>query len=242
VGDEGTVGRGIDGSSHHVSGIGAVCAWKHSTSRHSRRSSSTINRRCATMLETLGFGRIVRVGNGRDALSAVIASDTPFDLIRSDLQIPGSDGVATLHAWATPGVTSWLIVTSVEERRRASRNVDERRIIESVGLSSRKLGLRMLGSVRIPIQLDELRACIQRMATSDRVRELPSQLAPKTHSPKTSGSANCDCAINRRCAWRATRPACPKLRRGSGSRDSIYRSTILVRDNPGSLSSAHAVP
>jgi EAL domain-containing protein (putative c-di-GMP-specific phosphodiesterase class I)/AmiR/NasT family two-component response regulator len=128
----------------------------------------------ATMLETLGFGRIVRVGNGRDALAAVTTADTPFDLIFCDLQMPGSDGVETLRALATLGVTSWLIVMSVEERR----------IIESVGLSSQALGLRVLGSVRKPIQLGELSALVEGMATSDAVQELPSQLAPEDAIPE----------------------------------------------------------
>ena len=122
----------------------------------------------ATILETLGFDHIVRVGSGREALSAVTDTGGSFDLILCDLQMPGSDGIETLHALAALGVGSAVIVMSVEDQR----------IIEPVGLTAQEQGLHVIGSVRKPISSELLGALVSRMTTVGSVPEAVVAAAP----------------------------------------------------------------
>ncbi len=106
-----------------------------------------------SVLNALGVTRVVAVGSGEEALAAVTEQGVRFDLIFCDLQMAGGDGVETLHALADLGIDAAFVVMSVEDRR----------IIESVGLIAKAQGLLLLGAVQKPIDLATMQTLLGRL-------------------------------------------------------------------------------
>lgn len=126
------------------------------------------------VLETLGVGRVVTVGSGREALAAVTVPGTQFDLILCDLQMPESDGVETLRALAAVGIEAWVVVMSVEEPR----------ILETAGMLAAAQGLHVLGAVRKPVDLRRMASLLSQMATAAATPQRAAVVAPTGDLPE----------------------------------------------------------
>lgn len=92
---------------------------------------------CAA-LQSLGIGSIIRATSGIDALKKLEASGERVDLILSDLQMPGMDGMAFFRALKAADYGGALIVLSsmdtatlaLAQRLAASQDIDVRGILQ----------------------------------------------------------------------------------------------------------------
>ncbi|MDD3765035.1 MAG: EAL domain-containing response regulator [Nevskiales bacterium] len=103
----------------------------------------------ARQLGELGASRVDTAADGAIA-QARLASGGPFDLIVSDLMLPGLDGVELMRAMGQRHADTALVLISA---------VDES-ILRSVAVLSRQRGLRVLGALRKPVRLEALGALI----------------------------------------------------------------------------------
>ncbi|MFY0614404.1 MAG: EAL domain-containing response regulator [Hyphomicrobiaceae bacterium] len=89
-------------------------------------------------LQSLGIGSIIRATSGIDALKKLEASGERVDLILSDLQMPGMDGMAFFRALKAADYGGALIVLSsmdtatlaLAQRLAASQDIDVRGILQ----------------------------------------------------------------------------------------------------------------
>lgn len=101
-------------------------------------------------LASLGFRDVTPVTGGEEAL-ALIAGGIRFDVILSDLQMPGMDGVEFVRALTQSAYKGELVLVSGEDNR----------ILNATGQLARAHGLRVLGQLKKPVtpeQLDEVLA------------------------------------------------------------------------------------
>ncbi|MGI9479556.1 MAG: response regulator, partial [Hyphomicrobiaceae bacterium] len=92
---------------------------------------------CAA-LKTLGVATLLRASSGIDALQKLEANGQSVDLILSDLQMPGMDGIAFFRALKAAGYRGALVVLSsmdtatlaLAQRLAASQDIDVRGILQ----------------------------------------------------------------------------------------------------------------
>ncbi|MDP1526319.1 MAG: EAL domain-containing response regulator [Rhodocyclaceae bacterium] len=100
-------------------------------------------------LASLGFRDVTSVTGGAEAL-AQIAGGARFDVILSDLQMPGMDGVEFVRALTQTGYGGELVLVSGEDRR----------ILQTVEQLARAHGLRVLGRLTKPVTPERLAAVL----------------------------------------------------------------------------------
>lgn len=103
------------------------------------------------ILALLGATNVLAAKDGRAALKVVKGSDTPFDIIISDLDMPGMDGMELMRHLGETGNPVSVILTSAIDRS----------LLASVETMARAYGLRILGVIEKPVTPKKLDALIR---------------------------------------------------------------------------------
>jgi EAL domain-containing protein (putative c-di-GMP-specific phosphodiesterase class I)/CheY-like chemotaxis protein len=96
-------------------------------------------------LASLGFRNVTPVSGGAEALT-LIAAGARFNIILTDLQMPGMDGVEFVRALTQSGYDGELVLVSGEDQR----------ILQTTEQLARAHGLRVLGRLKKPVAPDRL--------------------------------------------------------------------------------------
>jgi EAL domain-containing protein (putative c-di-GMP-specific phosphodiesterase class I) len=106
------------------------------------------------MLRTLGVTRISEAGDGKAALDIIAAVDPPIDIIISDLEMPGMDGMEFMrHLGQAEHGISVILSSALDEV-----------LISSVEAMTKAYGITLLGAVSKPMTLDQLRGLFEKFA------------------------------------------------------------------------------
>jgi EAL domain-containing protein (putative c-di-GMP-specific phosphodiesterase class I)/CheY-like chemotaxis protein len=103
------------------------------------------------MLARLGATRMSTAADGRAALAIVNASDPPVDIIISDLDMPGMDGLEFMRHLGEARVPVSIILASAMDSA----------LLDSAETMSRAYGVRILGVIQKPITPQKLQALIK---------------------------------------------------------------------------------
>ena len=96
-------------------------------------------------LACLGFQKVTPVTGGVEAL-ALIAGGARFNIVLTDLQMPGMDGVEFVRALTQTGYDGELVLVSGEDKR----------ILKTAEQLARAHGLRVLGRLKKPVAPERL--------------------------------------------------------------------------------------
>ena len=103
------------------------------------------------VLAGLGATKVSWAADGRAALKLVKAGDPPIDIIISDLNMPGMDGMEFRRHLGEAGIPVSIILASVLERP----------LLASVETMTRAYGVRILGVIEKPVTPAKLDALIR---------------------------------------------------------------------------------
>src|SRR3954470_711120 len=119
------------------------------------------------MLGALGATRVSEAGDGKAALDIFTAAQPPIDIIISDLEMPGMDGMEFMrHLGQADRPVSVILSSALDEA-----------LISSVELMTRAYGITVLGALSKPVTLDRLRGLIETFAPPR--SKVPGQAAPQ---------------------------------------------------------------
>ncbi|MGQ0799652.1 MAG: EAL domain-containing response regulator [Pseudomarimonas sp.] len=104
------------------------------------------------MLEELGATGVYEVANGREALQVMREVERPFDIIITDIDMPGMDGLAFIRSLGEAKLRTSLIITSSLDRT----------LLDSVEEMSSAYGMRLLGTIAKPATTEQLADLIGR--------------------------------------------------------------------------------
>jgi EAL domain-containing protein (putative c-di-GMP-specific phosphodiesterase class I) len=102
------------------------------------------------VLRSIGVGRVLEASDGRTALEVLAASPVKPDVVMTDLEMPGMDGVDLIHHIAQQQLASALIVVS-------SRDTT---LLSTVETMAREHGLSVLGVAQKPLSFDNVSALL----------------------------------------------------------------------------------
>jgi EAL domain-containing protein (putative c-di-GMP-specific phosphodiesterase class I)/CheY-like chemotaxis protein len=105
-----------------------------------------------THLETLGARHVHAAADGRSALELLRDSRPSIDVVVTDLDMPGMDGMEFIRHIGELNTRAALIVSSGLDRS----------LVDSVETMARAYGLNFLGTIEKPVTANELRALISR--------------------------------------------------------------------------------
>jgi len=103
-------------------------------------------------LAAQGVRQLTAVCSATEALEHLASRRGAFDIIMTDLQMPGMDGIEFLRALARSGFGGEVVLISGENER----------IILTARHLAQEHGLRLLGSLSKPVHPDALRALLAR--------------------------------------------------------------------------------
>jgi EAL domain-containing protein (putative c-di-GMP-specific phosphodiesterase class I) len=103
------------------------------------------------MLSRIGAERVYEAANGHEALQILGDRDAAVDIIISDLDMPGMDGMEFIRRLGDARVRTSLIVASALDRA----------LIASVATMAEAYGVRLLGFVTKPLTQAELEPLVQ---------------------------------------------------------------------------------
>ncbi len=124
-------------------------------------------RTTATVLRRLGFTRVKTADNVTDALEIITSTEPPIELVLSDLNMPGVDGLELLRRFDEMDYRGDILLFSGEDQQTLS-------MAESL---ARARGLSVIGAISKPVQVDNLLDILSRSSQS------------VTPSKKASGSS-----------------------------------------------------
>ena len=93
------------------------------------------------MLAGLGATKVAAAPDGREALKIVLAPDAPVDIVISDLDMPGMDGMEFMRHLGEARVPVSIILASALEES----------LLASVETMTRAYGVRILGVIEKPV-------------------------------------------------------------------------------------------
>ena len=104
------------------------------------------------MLRSIGAAEVYCAEDGRGALEIVRGAEPPVDVIVTDLNMPGMDGIEFIrHVGATGSQASFLLVSEQDPT-----------LLESVAAMTEAYGVRLLQALRKPVTPAKLSAAISR--------------------------------------------------------------------------------
>jgi EAL domain-containing protein (putative c-di-GMP-specific phosphodiesterase class I)/FixJ family two-component response regulator len=116
------------------------------------------------MLKRLGAKNVIDAADGRAALGLLRDPATQVDIIVSDLDMPGMDGMELIRHIGEAGIPVSMILSSAIDRA----------VLASVQTMTKAYGIALLGAIEKPVALTKLEAMIERyrppLAKSDRPR------------------------------------------------------------------------
>jgi len=102
------------------------------------------------MLAGLGATNVAVAADGREALDIVMAPDARVDIIISDLDMPGMDGVEFIRHLSVAGIPVAIILASALDGL----------LLDSVETMTKNYGVRILGVIEKPVTPAKLEALI----------------------------------------------------------------------------------
>lgn len=108
------------------------------------------------LLRSLGFSDIVTELDGTSALMALAESDPEIELVLLDLNMPHLDGLAALRMLADADFSGNIVLVSGERDT----------VVSSAGHIAGRLGLKVCGALKKPLQLDDLKFAIETARTN----------------------------------------------------------------------------
>lgn len=117
------------------------------------------------MLEALGAAKIFSAADGEAALDIVQSLDPPVDIVVTDLNMPGMDGMEFIRHIGELGVHVGLIVASEQDRS----------LIGSVTTMARNYGVDVLAAIEKPVTGKKLAAALENFSRPRTVAERPPQ-------------------------------------------------------------------
>jgi EAL domain-containing protein (putative c-di-GMP-specific phosphodiesterase class I) len=98
------------------------------------------------MLLTLGVSYVCAVGDGNEALERLRDAEPQFDLVLTDLNMPGIDGIEFIRRVGEAGVRAPLMVVSEQDPV----------LLESVAAMARAYGIGLVAALRKPLTTEKL--------------------------------------------------------------------------------------
>jgi EAL domain-containing protein (putative c-di-GMP-specific phosphodiesterase class I) len=106
------------------------------------------------MLGALGATRVSEAGDGKAALDIFTAAQPPVDIIISDLEMPGMDGMEFMrHLGAADRPVSVILSSALDAA-----------LLSSVEAMTKAYGITLLGAISKPVTQDKLRGLIEKFA------------------------------------------------------------------------------
>ncbi|MDI3323142.1 EAL domain-containing protein [Pontibacterium granulatum] len=102
------------------------------------------------ILRSMGFEHIETVDNAMDALSVIAARGDSIDLVLTDLNMPGMNGIDLIRAFEEQGFQGRLVLLSGEDQQ----------TLEMSERLARGRNLTVLGALKKPLQRDQLTAML----------------------------------------------------------------------------------
>ena len=97
------------------------------------------------MLEDLGARAVEEAEDGRAAMEITRELHHPFDIIVTDIDMPGMDGMSLIRRLGEAGVGASLIITSALDRT----------LLDTIETMSAAYGMRLLGTIEKPPTLEQ---------------------------------------------------------------------------------------
>ena len=104
------------------------------------------------MLAGLGATQIYDAADGREALRILRDSDPAIDIVISDLDMPGMDGMELIRHMGRDGYRASIILASALEPK----------LLASVGQMAEAYGINLLGVIEKPLAADKLLGLVER--------------------------------------------------------------------------------
>src|SRR6266850_7527890 len=118
------------------------------------------------MLGALGATRVSEAGDGKAALDIFTAAQPPVDIIISDLEMPGMDGMEFMrHVGEADRPVSVILSSALDAA-----------LISSVEAMTKAYGITLLGAISKPVTQDKLRGLIEKFSPPK--PRTPTQAAP----------------------------------------------------------------
>jgi EAL domain-containing protein (putative c-di-GMP-specific phosphodiesterase class I)/AmiR/NasT family two-component response regulator len=102
------------------------------------------------LLQDLGAKAVLSAGDGVAALEILKSADPPIDVVVSDLDMPGMDGMELIRHMAQLNLSARLVLVSSLEGR----------LIATVETMARAYGVNLLGAIQKPLTANKLRGLI----------------------------------------------------------------------------------
>ncbi|HET9651632.1 MAG TPA: EAL domain-containing response regulator [Usitatibacter sp.] len=106
------------------------------------------------MLETLGAVKVFSAADGHAALEIVDSLDPPIDVVLTDLNMPGMDGIEFIRHLGEAAPAVALVVVSEQDPA----------LLASVATMARAYGANLLEAIAKPVTARKLAAALQRLA------------------------------------------------------------------------------